>query len=160
MSSSCCSSDTVGSVRQSPNQSVAPVEAPVPILLAAVRRYGTPLYAYDLGRIRAQIAKLKANLPATVQVLYSLKANASLGLCGVLAEAGLGADVASAGELVTALKAGFPSQRIFVTGPDKSPALLAQLPAAPQAYLSVDSPSELQLLAGQAVPHRALLRLR
>ena len=69
MSSSCCSSDTAGSVRQSLNQNVGPVEAPVPILLAAVRRYGTPLYAYDVGRIRAQIAKLKANLPAPVQVL-------------------------------------------------------------------------------------------
>src|SRR5260370_20757300 len=160
MSSSCCSSDTAGSVQQSPNQNVAPVEAPVPILLAAVRRYGTPLYAYDVGRIGAQIAKLKANLPAPVQVLYSLKANASLGLCGVLAEAGFGADVASAGELVTALAAGFPPGRIFVSGPDKSPALLAQLPAAPQALLSLDSVSELQLLARRQVPHRALLRLR
>jgi len=149
-----------GSVRQSLNQNVAPVEAPVPILLAAVRRYGTPLYAYDLARIRAQIAKLKANLPATVQLLYSLKANASLALCGVVAEAGLGADVASAGELVTALAAAFPPRKIFVTGPDKSPALLAQLPAAPEALLSIDSLSELQMLAGRAVPHRAVLRLR
>src|SRR2546425_636531 len=146
MASSCCSSDTVPSERLSLDQIVVPVEAPVQTLLAAVQRYGTPLYAYDLDRIRAQIAKLRDHLPTTVQVLYSLKANASLGLCGVLAEAGLGADVASAGELVTALEAGFPPRRIFVTGPDRSPALLAQLRAAPQAWISMDSLSELQML--------------
>src|SRR5216684_1314247 len=133
MSSSCCSSDTGASVEQSTDQNVAPVDAPLPALLSAVRRYGTPLYAYDISRIRAQVAKLRAHLSAAVGVLYSLKANASLGLCGVLADSGLGADVASAGELVTALKAGFSPRHIFATGPDKSPALLAQLPAAPQA---------------------------
>lgn len=160
MSSSCRSRDTLSSERPSLNQSAVSVEAPVETLLAAARRYETPLYAYDLGRIRAQIAKLRDTLPAAVQVLYSLKANASLGLCGVLAEAGLGADVASAGELITALAAGFPPRRIFVTGPDRSPALLAQLPAAPEAVLSIDSLSELQMLAGRGVPRRALLRLR
>jgi diaminopimelate decarboxylase len=129
-------------------------------LLAATRRYGTPLYAYDLDRLRAQIAKVKATLPPPFQVYYSLKANASLGLCGVLAEHGFGADVASAGELATALEAGFPSPQILVSGPDKSPGLLGQLQAAPGALLSIDSVSELQLLARQALPHQALLRLR
>jgi diaminopimelate decarboxylase len=132
----------------------------VQTLLAVARRYGTPAYAYDLGRIRAQIAKLRANLPPPVQVLYSLKANASLGLCSFMADNGLGADVASAGELVTALEAGFPPRRIFVSGPDKSPALLEQLEAAPHALLSIDSLSELRMLAGRDQHHPALLRLR
>src|SRR6059036_1762675 len=100
-----------------------PVEAPVQTLLEVVRRHGTPTYAYDLSRIRAQVAKLRTHLPATVEVIYSLKANASLGLCDFLAGCELGADVASAGELVTAVEAGFPPERIFVSGPDKSPAM-------------------------------------
>jgi diaminopimelate decarboxylase len=124
------------------------------------RRFGTPAYAYDLGRLRAQISRLRAEIPAGVEVLYSLKANASLGLCGLIAASGLGADVASAGELVTALAAGFPPERIFVTGPDKSPPVLEQLRRAPEAVLSLDSVSELQALAGLDPPHRALLRLR
>ncbi len=37
--------------------------APVETLREVARRYGTPTYAYDLGRIRAQIARLKAALP-------------------------------------------------------------------------------------------------
>jgi diaminopimelate decarboxylase len=139
---------------------VPPVEAPVQTLLEIVRRYGTPTYAYDLERLRSQVAKLRAHLPDAIDVLYSLKANASLGLCGFLAGCGLGADVASAGELLTALEAGFPPERIFVSGPDVSPGMLAQLRTVPDVILSIDSPSALQTLAVQDRPHRALLRLR
>src|SRR5262245_63444238 len=117
-------------------------------LSQVVRRYGTPTYAYDIGRIREQVARLRAHLPSAVEILYSLKANASLGLCGVLADCGLGADVASAGELLTALAAGFSPARIFLTGPDRSPAVLAELRSLPEVLISVDSASELRLLAG------------
>src|SRR5437870_8475648 len=95
------------------------------------RRYGTPTYAYDIGRVRAKAARLRDVLPPSVEILYSLKANASLGLCGVLASEGLGADVASPGELLIALAAGFPPSRIFRTGPDRSPAVLAELRSRP-----------------------------
>jgi diaminopimelate decarboxylase len=132
----------------------------VQALREVARRYGTPTYAYDLGRMRSQAARLRAHLPPGVDVFYSLKANASLGLCGFLAGLGAGADVASAGELVTAAEAGFPPERILVSGPDKSPAMLAQLRSVPGALLSLDSLSELQTLAELDQPHRALLRLR
>jgi diaminopimelate decarboxylase len=138
----------------------AALPGPVEVLREIVRRHGTPTYAYDLSRIRAQAARLKAALPATVEVLYSLKANASLGLCGFLAAQGLGADVASAGELVTALEAGFAPERILVSGPDKSPAVLDMLPSLPGVVLSLDSVSELELLAARGSGQRALLRLR
>jgi diaminopimelate decarboxylase len=137
-----------------------PFEAPVEALREIARRYGTPAYAYDLRRVRAQAARLRDHLPPSVEVLYSLKANASLGLCGVLAGCGLGADVASPGELLTASAAGFPPERIFLTGPDKSPAVLAALAAAPGVTLSLDSVSELRLFAEQGRRYRAVLRLR
>jgi diaminopimelate decarboxylase len=142
------------------NEHSAPVPAPVETLREVVRRLGTPTYAYDLGRIRAQIARLKAALPPAVEVLYSLKANASLGLCGFIAAEGLGADVASAGELVTALEAGFRPERILVSGPDKSPAVLELLASVSEVVLSLDSVSELELLAARGQGQRALLRLR
>src|SRR2546425_6493926 len=125
-------------VISSPSHSVSAVEAPVEILREVVRQYGTPTYAYDIGRIRGQVAKLRTHLPAAVEVLYSLKANASLGLSGMLADCGLGADVASVGELLTAQKAGFPPGRIFLTGPDRSPAVLSQLRSRPEIIISVD----------------------
>src|SRR5262245_27442638 len=137
-----CTSATAPSGAPPFGRADAPVEAPVPALREIVRRHGTPTYAYDVGRIRAQVAKLRAHLPPAVEVLYSLKANASLGLCGVLAHCGLGADVASAGELATAVAAGFPPARTILTGPDKSPAVLAGLRSLPEVTLSLDSASE------------------
>ncbi len=137
-----------------------PLAAPVQTLAEIARRYGTPTYAYDLGRLRTQVAKLRTHLPREVEILYSLKANASLGLAGFLADCGLGVDVASAGEVVIALEAGFTPRQIFVTGPDRSPALRGQLRSVPAAVISIDSVSELQLLADEDPPHRALLRLR
>jgi diaminopimelate decarboxylase len=157
MSSTCTSG---ADVPVSCGELSAPAPAPIDTLREVVRRYGTPAYAYDLGQIRAQIGKLRAALPASVEVIYSLKANASLGLSGFIAGLGLGADVASAGELVTALEAGFPPERILVSGPDKSPALLELLPSAPGTLLSLDSVSELQTLAAVGQGQRALLRLR
>jgi diaminopimelate decarboxylase len=144
------------------------VDAPVQTLLEIARRYGTPTYAYDLDRLRSQVAKLKAHLPPQIEILYSLKANASLGLCGFIAGCGLGADVASAGELLTAVEAGFSPERTFVSGPDISPAMLAQLPNVPAAILSIDSLSALRTFAtrpgstseNHTPVRRALLRMR
>ncbi len=124
------------------------------------RRCGTPVYAFDVRRMRAQAAKLRAAFPDSIEILYSLKANASLGICDVLADCGLGADVASAGELATAVAAGFPSHRIFVAGPYKSPETLAQLRALPDAVVSIDSVGELETLAGRMLANRTVLRLR
>jgi diaminopimelate decarboxylase len=156
---SCTSDLDSSSTRRASEESLS-VNVPVDVLREVVRRFGTPAYAYDIGRIRAQVSKLRTHLPPEVEVLYSLKANASLGLCAVLAECGLGADVASAGELATALAAGFVPKRIFMTGPDRSSAVLAKLRSLPDVVISVDSSSELRLLARAEPQHRALLRLR
>ena len=125
-----------------------------------VRRHGTPTYAFDVGRLRTQVEKLRTHLPAGVEILYSLKANASLGICDVLANCGVGADVASAGELATALEAGFPTRNIFIAGPFKLPETVSQLRQIPGAMISVDSPSELQRLADEHLNNPILLRLR
>jgi diaminopimelate decarboxylase len=134
--------------------------APVEVLREVVRLHGTPTYAYDLASVRHQLTLLRSALANTVEVYYSLKANASLGLCGFLAAQGLGADVASAGELVIAREAGFPPERILVSGPDKSPAVLELIGHLPGVLLSLDSFSELELLAARGLGQRALLRLR
>ncbi len=125
----------------------APVDVPVQTLLEIARRHGTPAYAYDLRRLRCQADKLRTQLPEAVEILYSLKANGSLGICDVFADYGLGADVASAGELVTAVEAGFPAARIFVAGPYKSPETISLLRSLPEAVISIDSTSELSLLS-------------
>lgn len=142
------------------NHVAAPDEAAIQTLLEIARRYGTPTYAFDVRRLRAQVDKLRRHLPAEVEILYSLKANASLGICDFFADSGLGADVASAGELATAIEAGFPPERMLVAGPFKMPETIAHLGDLPEAVVSVDSPSELRMLAERQVPNRVVLRLR
>jgi diaminopimelate decarboxylase len=129
-------------------------------LAEVARRVGTPAYAFDVRRARAQVEKLRRHLPAAVDVLYSLKANASLGVCEIFSACGVGADVASAGELVTAIEAGFPRDRIFVAGPFKLPDTVGLVRELPDAVLSVDSASELRMLADSGVRNRLVLRLR
>jgi diaminopimelate decarboxylase len=158
--SEICSGAPVAPRPQEPGPPANMAEAPVATLREIVRRHGTPTYAYDLQRIRTQVDRLRESLPRQLELFYSFKANPSLGLCGFLADCGLGADVASAAELVTAREAGFAPQRLLVTGPDRSPALLAELRSVPEAILSIDSLSDLQQLAGLGLSHRALLRLR
>jgi len=133
---------------------------PAETLLEIARRYGTPAYVYDLSRLRTQAEKLRTHLPAAVEVFYSLKANASLGICDVFADLGLGADVAAAGELATAIEAGFPADRIFVAGPYKSPETVSLLRSLPGAILSADSRSELASIAAAGLPNPVVIRLR
>lgn len=142
------------------SKAAARVEAPLQLLLDIARSYGTPTYAYDIGRLRRQVDHLRLNLPQAVDIFYSLKANPSLGLCELMAKWGFGADVASAGELITALEAGFPPERILVGGPYKSRETHAHLQSMPGGILSVDSLSELQMLAQEKRTYRIILRLR
>lgn len=142
------------------NEPAAPAEATIQGLLNVVRQYGTPTYAYDVCGIRSQVEKLKSILPPSIDLLYSLKANPSLGICCLMAGAGLGADVASSGELLTVIRAGFAPDRIFVSGPYKSPEMLAQVSSLPGMTLSIDSVSELREIAGGNQAYRAVLRLR
>ena len=113
-----------------------PDKATVLALREIARRHGTPTYAFDTRRLTAQVEKLRGHLPPEVELLYSLKANASLGICDVLSDCGIGADVASAGELATALAAGFPANRIFVAGPFKLPETIARYLLDAKTWLS------------------------
>jgi len=138
----------------------APAEAPTQALLRIAQCYGTPTYAYEIARIRYQVQRLRTNLPQEIDLLYSLKANPSLGICRLMSRSGLGADVASSGELLTALEAGFPPQHISVSGPYKSPETLAQVCSTPGITISIDSITELRELAKSNQAYRAHLRLR
>lgn len=90
-------------------------------LLDLASEHGTPLYVYDEETVRRRAAEFKAAAGDAV-VLYSAKAFASPGFLRVIEDCGLGLDVVSAGELHIALKAGFPAERIFFLGNNKTAA--------------------------------------
>src|SRR5664280_3003232 len=109
-------------------------------------RYGTPLHVYDLDVIERQVETLRAALPPIVEIAYAVKANPALAIVAHLGSLGLGADVASGGELATARRAGIPADRIVVTGPGKRDAELREAVAAGVRAITVESPGELDRL--------------
>ncbi|MBA3876985.1 MAG: hypothetical protein C0498_08620 [Anaerolinea sp.] len=121
-------------------------------------QFGTPLYVYDLDVVSRQVAALRAVLPPSFELAYALKANPALGVVAHLAELGLGADVASGGELATALRAGIPAPVIVMTGPGKRDDELHGAVRAGLRAVTVESPGELRRLeaiaasAGRRVP--------
>jgi len=82
-------------------------------------QFGTPFYVYDLDVLDERVSRLRRCLPAEVDVAYAVKANPALGVIAAFGAHGIGADVASRGELAAALRAGIPPDRIVMTGPGK-----------------------------------------
>jgi diaminopimelate decarboxylase len=109
-------------------------------------RFGTPLYVYDLDVVDGQVSALQAVLPAVVDLAYAVKANPALAIVAHLGGLGLGADVASRGELQTARRAGVPADRIVMTGPGKRDDELRAAVAGRIRAVTVESPGELARL--------------
>jgi diaminopimelate decarboxylase len=119
-----------------------------------VAEHGSPLYVYDARVLRARAAALRAAMPSGVEVAYAAKANSSPAVLQVLAAAGLGADVASGGELRAVLRAGFPTTRVVFTGPGKTDVELAAALEAGVGALTVESLEELEVVIGLAARAR------
>jgi diaminopimelate decarboxylase len=99
---------------------------------ALVDRWGSPLHLVVPSVMRENVRAFQAALlEARVggRIFYAHKANAAAALAEAAVVAGIGIDVASLGELASALLAGCASNRIEVTGP-KGRALVQRAVAA------------------------------
>ncbi|MCZ8165722.1 diaminopimelate decarboxylase [Silanimonas sp.] len=111
----------------------------------------TPFYAYSAPALRARVARLQAAFsPRPTLIAYAVKANGNLGLLRLLAEAGLGADIVSAGELARARAAGIPGERIVFSGVGKTAEEMRQGLEAGVRRFNVESREELEVLDGVA----------
>lgn len=90
------------------------------ILKDIANKYGTPVYAYDTEKIISQYTLLKNSLPQELGIFYSMKANPLMGICQLFKKLGSRVEVASSGELHTALSAGFTPEKIIFTSPGKT----------------------------------------
>ncbi|WP_102335831.1 diaminopimelate decarboxylase [Salimicrobium jeotgali] len=113
------------------------------------KEYGTPLYVYDVGRIRQNARAFvetfeQEGIPA--QVAYASKAFSSIAMIQVADEEKLSLDVVSEGELYTALEAGFPVKKIHMHGNNKSRAELKMAVDAKIGCIVVDNFYEIALL--------------
>lgn len=87
------------------------------------KQYGTPLFVYDTALIRKRaqgFIDTFEKLGVTAQVAYASKAFACVAAYQLAAQENLSLDVVSGGELYTAIKAGFPAERIHFHGNNKS----------------------------------------
>jgi diaminopimelate decarboxylase len=83
-------------------------------LVALREEYGSPLYVLDVDRARENYRRLAAAFD-DADVHYASKANTLGVLLDALADEGAGVECASAGELVRALDAGVPGDRVQYT---------------------------------------------
>ncbi|RYM05360.1 diaminopimelate decarboxylase [Sporolactobacillus sp. THM7-7] len=112
--------------------------------------FGTPLYIYDTALIKEKIRTFKDAFAAYAhldwQVAYASKAFSTVAMVQLVRDFGLSLDVVSGGELYTALKAGFPREKIHFNGNNKSDEELALALDAEIGAVIVDNFHELNTL--------------
>ena len=124
------------------------------------REFGTPAYVYaedDLrARARAYVEAFRSRTDR-FEVIYASKAFPCTAVYRLFAEEGLGADVASGGELHLALAGGVDPARIYMHGNNKSPADLDYAIESGVGHIVVDSFDEIERLRGRGV--KVMLRV-
>lgn len=145
---------------RSPNQELLPLTARVNNrdcleiggcdITELVKTYGSPLYILDEETLRTSCRQYREALekyyPGESQAIYASKAWNCMAICAIAASEGLGIDVASGGELYTALQAGVSPEKIYFHGNNKSLAEL-QMAVEQGCTLMVDNTLELETVA-------------
>ena len=121
--------------------------------VALAQEFGTPLYVLDEEHIRQRCRcyrqAFRDRLPE-VEVAYAGKALLVSALCRIVEQEGLALDVASAGELYTALQTNFPPARIKLHGNFKSDQELLMALRESVGRVVLDSLTEIQRLSALA----------
>ncbi|MBT4716682.1 diaminopimelate decarboxylase [Candidatus Woesearchaeota archaeon] len=78
------------------------------------RKYGTPLYVYDLDVVRERYRNLKTWVPGA-KFFYAMKANYNPRILKCLLDEGASIDAVSVAEVLLALKIGFSADQILFT---------------------------------------------
>ncbi len=127
---------------------------------ALMRDHGSPLFVYDLDVVTARVRLLRHALPPSVDLAYAVKSNPSPAVLRHLAGLGVGADIASAGELVAVTRTGFDLRSVVFTGPGKTDAEIAAAVRANVRAVTIESVEEVEVLldlASMAPPHQGLM---
>jgi diaminopimelate decarboxylase len=116
-------------------------------VIELAEQYGTPLWLIDEATIKQAVLACRqglANYPNS-QILYAGKAFLCMAMCSLIDSLELGLDVVSHGELYTALKAGFPANKIYLHGNNKSALEIEEALKAGDVKIVLDSFSEIEL---------------
>ena len=113
------------------------------------KEFGTPLYIVDEMEVRRRCREYRDAFSKRYPnwgVLYASKALLTLAICEIMEEEGMGLDVVSGGEVYIALQAGFPAEKIYVHGNNKSKDELSIAITAGVRRIVVDNFYELEML--------------
>ncbi len=131
------------------------------------REFGTPAYILDEAVIRENCRTYRRAATeyfgADALPLYASKALCFAGIYRIAAEEGMGVDCVSGGELYTAKAAGFPSEKIYFHGNNKTDRDICDALDMGVGTFVVDNADELSALSAEAqrrgITQRILLRI-
>ena len=115
--------------------------------------FGTALYVYDEGHIRNQLASYRDEFRTCYpqsDIVYAAKAFCCVAMDKIVADEDCYIDVASGGELAIALAAGFPADRIFAQGNNKTQREIEECIDAGVACFVVDTHEEIERISSYA----------
>lgn len=135
--------------------------------VALAEEFGAPLYVLDEDKLRENcrtyVQALRENMPEGSYPLFAGKALCFKGLYPVLNEEGMGADVVSPGEIYTALAGGFPAEKLYFHGNNKTDEDIAYALDSHVGCFIVDNHQELARLdeaaGARGIRQRVLLRV-
>ncbi|MDI9329803.1 MAG: diaminopimelate decarboxylase [Alphaproteobacteria bacterium] len=111
------------------------------------REHGTPLFVYSKAAMLQALAAYQRGLSGRrSRIHYAMKANSSLAILQVFAQAGCGFDIVSGGELTRVLAAGGEPGKVIFSGVGKTRAEMRQALKAGIGCFNVESLPELAVL--------------
>lgn len=122
--------------------------------------YGTPLYVMDEQTVRSACRRFNDSIGKFYDgkglACYASKAFSCLEMCRIVASEGMGLDAVSIGELYTAVKAGFPMEKVGFHGNNKTDEELSYAVECGVGHIIVDNIGELLRLENIAVEKNAV----
>ena len=127
------------------------------------KTYGTPAYILDEDVIRKNCRTYRKAATeyfgADALPLYASKALCFTGIYKIAAEEGMGVDCVSGGELYTAKAAGFPAERIYFHGNNKTDRDIADAMDMGVGTFVVDNFDELGAVSAEAIRRGIIQRI-
>jgi diaminopimelate decarboxylase len=117
-------------------------------LAKLAQQHGTPLFAYSKASMLSALAAYQKGFAGRkTQICYAMKANSSLAILQLFAQAGCGFDIVSGGELERVLAAGGSASKVIFSGVGKTRAEMRRAIDVGVQCFNVEGEQELQVLS-------------
>lgn len=128
------------------------------VMLEAAQKFGTPLFLYDIDKIRECYRSLFKFIPHKgLKIHYALKANYNIAILKALRDMGCGLDTVSPAEVALALELGFKKEDIIYTANNMTDAEFAEVYAT-GVVMNIGELSRLEKVAKNYPGSRVCLR--